>query len=167
MDTRRDLLESFVVAMEPLGILDRYQLAGVIASWWGDVQYDIRTLAFHTFSGVVQGWLTTIEAAFDADGEDEARDKQRIAAEKRRARQHSAVPLLIPDYLTALEEAEAQRADLDAQVKAATAKPDEDDEADGDVSAETPPPADLKQLRTDLAAAKRDVKRLALAFHGA
>ena len=47
METRKDLLDSFVTALEPLGVLDRFQLAGVIASWWGDVQYDIRTLAFH------------------------------------------------------------------------------------------------------------------------
>jgi type I restriction enzyme M protein len=163
METRRDLLDSFVVALEPLGILDRYQLAGVIASWWGDVQYDIRTLAFHKFSGVVQGWLTTIEAAFEADSEDEVRDKQRLAAEKRRAREHAAVPLLIPDYLTALEEAEAHRADLDAQVKAATAKPDEEDE-DDDVSAETLSSAELKKLRADLAEARREVRRLEADF---
>ena len=124
METRPDLLDSFVAALEPLGVLDRYQLAGVIASWWGDVQYDVRTLAFHRFSGVVQGWLTTIEAAF-ADDEDEVRDKQKRAAEKRKAREHRVVPVLIPDYLTALEEAEARRADLDAQLKAATAAPDE------------------------------------------
>ena len=67
MDTRKDLLDSFVTALEPLGVLDRFQLAGVVASWWGEVQYDIRTLAFHRFSGVVQGWLTTIEAAFADD----------------------------------------------------------------------------------------------------
>jgi type I restriction enzyme M protein len=164
MDTRRDLLESFVSALEPLGTLDQYQLAGVIASWWGDVQYDIRTLAYNKFSGVVQGWLTTIEAIFEADGEDDVRDKQRQAAEKRRAREHSAVPLLIPDYLTALEEAEARRADLDAHVKAATAKPDEDDEADDDVSAETLSPEALKKLRADLADAKRKVKRLEAEF---
>ena len=59
MDTRRELLGSFADALVPLGVLDRYQLAGVIASWWGDVQYDIRTLAYRKFSGVVQGWLTT------------------------------------------------------------------------------------------------------------
>ena len=62
------------------------------------------TLSYHKFSGVVQGWLTTIEAAIDPDEEDETRDKQRAAAERRRAREHSVVPLLIPDYLEALEE---------------------------------------------------------------
>jgi type I restriction enzyme M protein len=147
-------------------VLDRYQLSGVIASWWGDVQYDIRTLAYRQFSGVVQGWLTTIEAAFDTEGEESIRDKQRLAAEKRRAREHSAVPLLIPEYLNALEQAEARRADLDAQVKAATAKPDEDeDDADDDVSAETSPsPAELKKLKSDLVAARREIKHLEADF---
>jgi type I restriction enzyme M protein len=156
MDTRKDLLDSFVTALEPLGVLDRFQLAGVVASWWGEIQYDIRTLAFHRFSGVVQGWLTTIEAAFAADEDEDARDKQQLAAEKRKAREHRVVPVLIPDYLTALEEAETYRADLDAQVKAATAPPDDED----DVSAETLSLEDLKTLKADLATAKREVKRL-------
>ena len=165
MDTRRDLLDSFVAALVPLGVLDRYQLAGVIASWWGDVQYDIRTLAYHAFSGVVRGWLTTIEAAFDTEGEENIRDKQRLAAEKRRAREHSAVPLLIPEYLTALEKAEAHRADLDAQLKAATAKPAEDEDDVDDVSAETSlNPAELEKLKSDLADAKREVKRIEADF---
>jgi type I restriction enzyme M protein len=158
METRRDLLDSFVSALEPLGMLDKYQLSGVIAGWWGEIQYDIRTLAYRKFSGVVRGWLTTIEAAFENDGEDETRDKQRIAAEKRKAREHSAVPLLIPDYLTALEVAEAHRADLDAQLKAATAKPDDED-AD-DAPAETLSPSELKKLRAELANARAQVRRL-------
>jgi type I restriction enzyme M protein len=114
----------------------------------------------------VRGWLTTIEAAFDTEGEENVRDKQRLAAEKRRAREHSAVPLLIPDYLNALEKAEVRRADLDAQVKAATAKPAEDeDDADDDVSAETSlNPAELKKLKSDLAAAKKQVKLLEADF---
>jgi type I restriction enzyme M protein len=159
MDTRKDLLDSFVTALEPLGVLDRFQFAGVIASWWGDVQYDIRTLAFHRFSGVVQGWLTTIEAAFADEEDDDARDKQRRAAEKRKAREHRVVPVLIPDYLNALEEAETRRADLDAQLKAATVTEDEDG-----VSAEALSPHELKLLKADLASAKRQVKRLEAEF---
>ena len=146
METRADLLDSFVTALEPLGMLDRYQLAGVIASWWGDIQYDVKTLALHGFSGVVEAWLTTIEAAFADDDEDDGRDKQKREAEKRKAREHRVVPALIPDYLEALDEAESRRADLDAQVKALTAKP-EDDESDDDASTETPDPAELKQLQ--------------------
>jgi type I restriction enzyme M protein len=67
-------------------------------------------------------------------------------AEKRRAREHGAVPLLVPDYLNALEKAGAHRADLEAQYKAATAKPSEDEEEpDDDVSAETLSPTDANQ----------------------
>lgn len=160
MDTRADLLDSFVTELKPLGILDRFQLAGVIASWWGDVQYDIRTLSHDNFSGVVKGWLTTIETAFADDDFGDARDKQRLAAEKRKARDHRVVPILIPDYLNELEAAEARRADLDAQVKAATAtRDDEDDEPE-----ETLSPTQLKALKADLAAAKRQVRHLEAAF---
>jgi type I restriction enzyme M protein len=157
METRRDLLDSFVTTLEPLGVLDRYQLAGVVASWWGEVQYDIRTLAYREFSGVVRGWLATVEAPFEND-EDESKNNQRIAAEKRKAREHPAVRFLIPDYLTALEAAEARRAHLDAQVKAASAKPDDEDES-GD-TAEAIDPVALRQLKADLAEARRQVKRM-------
>ena len=142
-------------------------MAGVIASWWGGVQYDFNTLAYRKFSGVVQSWLTTIEAAFDPEDEAEIRDKQRLAREKRRAREHAVVPHLIRDYLSALEGAEAHRADLDAQIKAATAKPaddDEDEEADADDSAETLSAAELKKLKADLAAARNETKRLEADF---
>jgi type I restriction enzyme M protein len=165
MDARADLLESFVSALKDLGVLDRYQLAGVIASWWGGVQWDFNTLAYRKFSGVVQSWLTTIEAAFDPEDEATIKDKQRLAREKRRAREHPIVPHLLPDYLSALEEAEARRADLDAQVKAATAKPAEDDEdEDADVSAETLSAADLKKLKADLATARNETRKLEAGF---
>jgi type I restriction enzyme M protein len=161
MDTRVELLESFVGELEPLGLLDRFQLAGVVASWWGDVQYDIKTLAFHEFSGVVQGWITTIQSAFAEDGEEEVKDKQRLAADKRKAREHRIVPVLLPDYLNELEEAEARRVELDAQVKAATASAD-DEEAEP--IEEELSPAELKQLKVELASAKRRVRALEAEF---
>jgi type I restriction enzyme M protein len=164
MDTRADLLESFVAALKDLGVLDRYQLAGVIASWWGGVQWDFNTLAYRKFSGVVQSWLTTIEAAFDPEDEATIKDKQRLVREKRRAREHAIVPHLLPDYLSALEEAEARCTDLDTQVKAATPKPT-DDEDDTDELEESPISAgDLKKLKADLATAKKEVKTLEADF---
>jgi type I restriction enzyme M protein len=159
MEARADLLDSFVIALEPLCVLDRFQLAGVIASWWGDVQYDVKTLAFHRFSGVVQGWLTTIEAAF-ADEEDEIRDKQKRAAEKRKAREHRVVPVLIPDYLIALEGAETDLAELETTVRAATANPEDDDE----VAAESLSDLELAKLRSDLVVSKRQLRQLETEF---
>jgi type I restriction enzyme M protein len=113
----------------------------------------------HRFSGVVQGWLTTIESAF-SDDEDDARDKQKRATEKRRAREHPIVPALIPAYLNDLEEAEGRRVKLEARLKAAAAIADDED----DFVAETLSPEDLKNLRVELAAAKRQVKRVERAF---
>lgn len=162
-DTRTDLLDSFVAALEPLGVLDRYQLAGVIADWWGEVQPDIKTLAFHGFRGVVEGWQTTIEAAFEDDDEDDARDKQRRAAERRKAREHRVVPALIPDYLESLDEADARRADLNAQLKAAAAASRSDDENDSEPE-EILTLAQLRKLKSDLAEVKRHLKRLEAEF---
>ncbi|MGH3504413.1 MAG: N-6 DNA methylase [Nocardioidaceae bacterium] len=162
METRAELLDSFVAELEPLGLLDRFQLAGAVASWWGEVQYDIKTLAFHRFSGVVQGWLTTIQAAFADDEEASAKDKQRLAAEKRKAREHRVVPVLLPDYLNELEEAEARRAELDARVKTAGTATD-DDEAE-EPRGEALGPDELKRLKAELAEGKRRVRQLENAF---
>ena len=157
MDARADLLDSFVTAMEPLGILDRFQLAGVIASWWGGVQYDMRTLAFHDFSDVVQGWLTTIEAAFAEDEDEDLKIRQNRSTEKRRAREHRVVPLLIPDYMNALQKAEASQAKMEAQVKAAAGGEDAD-------PGQTLSPDDAKELKANISAAKRQMKQLEAEF---
>jgi len=45
MALRAELLQTFETALRPVGLLDRYKVAGVIASWWDDYQYDLRTLA--------------------------------------------------------------------------------------------------------------------------
>jgi type I restriction enzyme M protein len=161
MDVRAELLDSFVAELEPVGVLDRFQLAGAIASWWGGVQADIRTLAYNQFSGVVQGWLTTIQNAFDDEGSAAVLNAQRRAAEKRKAKDHPLVPLVLADYLTELEEAENLRAELDAKVKAATAVPDEDAE-----DTEPTDPVVLKRLKDQLKAAKAKVRRLEAAFVG-
>ncbi|MEO5874946.1 MAG: class I SAM-dependent DNA methyltransferase [Streptosporangiaceae bacterium] len=158
MDTRAELLESFVAELEPLGTLDRVQLSGAVASWWGGVQYDIRTLAYHRFSGVVQGWLTTIQTAFADDGA-AALNAQRQAAAKRKAREHPLVPHVLADYLTELEEVENLRAELEAKVKAATATPEDDADDADDVD-----PVVLKRLKTQFNAARSKVRRLEATF---
>src|SRR5690606_36883692 len=131
MDARRELLDSFVAELEPLGLLDRYELAGVIAAWWGENKHDIKTLSVHGFEGAVEGWFATIQSAFGLDEEEvEYWDKQKIATEKRKARAHRVVPALIPDFLKELEAAESRYADFSARYKSATAKSNEEEGAD-------------------------------------
>lgn len=157
MDARRELLDSFVAELEPLGLLDRYELAGVIAAWWGENKHDIKTFSVHGFEGVVEGWLTTVRTAFELDEEEvEYWDKQKIAAEKRKARSHRIVPALIPDYLASLDEAASRYADLDARYKETTAKLSEEEEVFGH-SEETLSKDELKQLKEEVTRARLDL----------
>ncbi|WP_449060693.1 N-6 DNA methylase [Planomonospora algeriensis] len=161
MAIRAELLDSFVAELLPLGLLDRFALAGVVAAWWGEAQYDIKTLGLNGFEGVVEGWLTTIESAFELDEEElEYWDKQKVAAEKRKARDHRVVPALIPDYLAELEEAEAAYAELNARLKAATAKPAEEDEEAEEEAEDQLSEAELKALKSRTAAARKKVGAL-------
>ncbi|CAL9291072.1 N-6 DNA methylase [Streptomyces sp. SudanB25_2051] len=161
MEIRADLLASFVNELRPLGMLDQFELAGVVAAWWDETQYDIKTLATRGFEGVVEGWITTVESAFMLDEEEaEYWDKQKIAAEKRKARNHRVVPALIPDYVAELEKAEARYAELNAEYKAVTTKPSEDEEEDAEASEAQMSADELKKLKSDVTAARKKVSGL-------
>lgn len=68
MPVRASLLTSFEKAVRPAGLLDRFQVTGVIATWWDDVQNDLKGLAAQGFGGLVEAWATSIRAALE-DGE--------------------------------------------------------------------------------------------------
>ena len=151
MNVRRTLLESFTAELLPVGLLDRFQLSGVIVRWWNTNQYDLRTLVAHGFTGVVDGWLTTITTALeDKDARADPLD-------------HKLIPELLPSYLDDLAAVEARRAEFDAQIKAATATGDEDDGEPGD-GEETQSPAELAALKKDLTAVKRQEKTIQQEF---
>jgi type I restriction enzyme M protein len=151
MKVRRTLLDSFTVELLPVGLLDRFQLAGVVVRWWNSNQYDLRTLVVHGFTGVVDGWVTTITTAMeDSDTKADPLD-------------HKLVPELLPSYLEELSAVEARRAELDAQIKVATASSDDEDESEpGDGEALSL--AELAALRRDLAAVKKRQKALRQEF---
>src|SRR5487761_8701 len=65
MQLRADFLSSFQDAVRPVGLLDRFQVAGVIASWWGDTQNDLKTIAAHGFAGLVESWEASILNALE------------------------------------------------------------------------------------------------------
>jgi type I restriction enzyme M protein len=151
MKTRRTLLESFVAELQPVGLLDRFQLAGVIVRWWNANQYDLRTLVAHGFTGVVDGWVTTITTAMeDSDGRADPLD-------------HKLVFELLPSYLEELAAIEARRAELDSQVKGVTATEDEADKEPADDS-EVTSPAELADLKKQLAAVKKQQKAMQREF---
>jgi type I restriction enzyme M protein len=64
---RTELLESFVAALEPQGMLDHFKLAGVIATWWAETLPDLKTLLENGFPAVIDGWVDTIADALEED----------------------------------------------------------------------------------------------------
>ena len=64
---RAEFLDTFVAALSPIGVLDRFKLAGVIATWWTDTLPDFKTLLENGFSGVIDGWVDAIDDAVEDD----------------------------------------------------------------------------------------------------
>lgn len=86
MALRAELLASFEGALVPVGLLDRFQAVGAVATWWGEVVFDLKTLMARDFVGVVEGWVTTLIALLEDDGS------------KVDPLGHELVPWLLPDF---------------------------------------------------------------------
>jgi type I restriction enzyme M protein len=98
---RRRLLDGFGTSVADIGILDRFRFDGVIATWWDEVRYDLRTLAAQGVSGLVDSWERTTIDAVEADA---PIGQESISALLMRR--------LIPDRLAALAEVETEINDL-------------------------------------------------------
>jgi type I restriction enzyme M protein len=152
MDLRANLLASFVEALAPLALLDRFQVAGAVATWWGEVVFDLKALVAGGFAGVVESWVTTILTALEEGGG------------KGTPLDHKLVKKLLPQFLGEIAEAEGRVAELDGTIKAATASTeDEDGEGEADEE-ERLSEAEIKALKKDLSAAKTRLKTLIRGF---
>jgi type I restriction enzyme M protein len=163
MATRATLLESFVMAISPVSLLDRFQAAGAIASWWGHIQFDLRTLAAGGFGAVIDGWVTTVTTSLD-DGK-----------AKSKPLDHRLVHLLLPEYVVEIEEAKARRAALEATIEGAAGDRDgdddnEDEDRTGDEAVDRTDGEEilsieeLAALKKELIAVKKNTKALEAQF---
>jgi type I restriction enzyme M protein len=146
---RNDLLHSFSAALEPTGVLGRFQVRGIVAGFWDDAKYEFMTLMARGAKGVVDAWRTSILTALD--------DEQ----SKDNPLDHKLVKFLMAEFVEALAELEARKAELDSQIKAAT--PDKSAGEDGDdaEAGDDEPAVDeaqLKEWKKQLAALKKDIK---------
>jgi type I restriction enzyme M protein len=147
MQLRADLLSSFRDAVRPVGLLDRFQVAGVIASWWDDMQNDLKTIAARGFLGLVDSWEASIVNALEDKPSNET------------GTNHKLVKRLLPKYLDELEELLARKGDLEATVKTSSGAGDLD-EANGEVDGPELSEEELRATKKDLAAVKKELKRL-------
>ncbi|WP_024303217.1 class I SAM-dependent DNA methyltransferase [Pseudogulbenkiania sp. MAI-1] len=151
---RNDLLESFSESLEAIGMLDPFQVRGIIAGFWNQTKYDFLTLMARGAKGVIDAWRTSIVTALEDQ-------KSQGKASKESPLEHKLVKFLMGDFVEAINELEAKKAELDSQIKAASPKGTEDEEdaaaedADDDnaVSEEQ-----LKAWKKELATVRKQLK---------
>jgi type I restriction enzyme M protein len=129
--TREDLLHSFAAALEPVGLLDVFQVRGISAGFWHDNLNDFKTIMARGPLGLIRGWRDTILSELDDPDTKEVHPLE-----------HKLVRFLLGDFVEAIDELEAKKAELDSQLKAAGPK-----EAEG----KTAKPARQKRAPTTTA----------------
>jgi type I restriction enzyme M protein len=107
MAVRADYLASFEQALAPVGLLDRFKIAGVIASWWNHAYDELKTIVAQGFTGLIDGWVQTIKDFIEGENDSQDNDFKPL--------EHKIVAKLIPEYLQELAEAEAEIERLKAE----------------------------------------------------
>ena len=146
---RQVLLATFTDALASTKMLDRFQVDGIVASWWGKTLPDLKALATLGFKGLVDAWVS---AVLDALEEDKA---------KIDPLEHKVAKALLPEYLEGLAATEGNVADLDAAIRAATETGEEEAEAEVEVGLSE---SEIKELKKQLTASKRKLKAERAAF---
>jgi type I restriction enzyme M protein len=149
---RAEFLDSFVAALSLLGVLDRFKLAGVIATWWTDTLPDFKTLLENGFPGVIDGW---VDAIADAVEDDEA------AGPAFDPFAHKLVRHTMADYLDKIATAKADIARLKGE-KEAFEQSNAPDDADEEELANWNYARELERQVRELKAEHKDaIKELA------
>lgn len=107
MKVRAEYLASFEEALVPVGLLDRFKIAGVIASSWNHAYDELKTIVAQGFTGLIDGWVQTIKDFVEGDDDNQDDDFKPL--------EHKIVARLIPEYLQELAEAEAEIERLKAE----------------------------------------------------
>ena len=156
---RNDLLASFSTSLEAIGLLDPFQVRGIVAGFWYQTKYDFLTLMARGAKGVADAWRTSIVTALE--------DK----ANKESPLEHKLVKFLMSDFVEAIEELEAKKAELDSQIKAASPKDAETEESDTAEGAEEDADDEnavseqkLKAWKKELAVVKKQLKAKKASF---
>jgi type I restriction enzyme M protein len=150
---RKEFLATFADALSSTTMLDRFQIDGIIASWWGKALPDLKALATLGYKGLIDAWVS---AVMDALEEEKAKIDPLA---------HKVAKALLPEYLEGLAKIEANVAELDSTIKASTAgDEDEDEDEDGEPDEDALSEAEIKELKKQLVGAKRKLKSERAAF---
>jgi type I restriction enzyme M protein len=122
MIIRAEFLKSFDTALQPANLLDRFQRAGALVTWWEEQSDELKTIAARGFDELVDGWIDTIRDIIE-DAESKKDDRDAI-------REHKLVRRLLPEYLREVQAAADAVAALEEE-KAAFERGSEDGGTDG------------------------------------
>jgi type I restriction enzyme M protein len=149
-DLRTELIASFEDALQPVGILNRFQITGVIAEWWFAALPDMKAVAAHGYQGLIEAWESSI---LDALAEPKS---------KTDPLEHPLSRELLASYLSTVEELEIELADVAATIKAATPSENRDEDSEETESALTKEELEhLKKRRTKF---RKELKLAKAAF---
>ncbi|MFT8519640.1 N-6 DNA methylase [Acetobacter syzygii] len=141
---RDELLSSFSTTLESLAILDRFTVRGIIAQFWSQSRFDFLTLMARGATGVVDAWRISIVTALeDKDNKENPLD-------------HKLVTFLMGSFVAEIAKLEARKTELEAQIKAATATPEEGEEEEDD--AEPVDEVKIKRWKKKLSEIKKTLK---------
>jgi type I restriction enzyme M protein len=144
VNLRKELIETFRDALASTPLLDLFAIRGIVASWWGESLPDLKALATHGHQGLIEAWMATV---LDALAEEKA---------KVNPLDHKVARALLPEYLDKLAALEAEVAEFDSTIKAATASDDE--EGDGEPAENALSPTELKKMKSRVTATKKQLK---------
>ena len=141
VELRQQLVEDFTAHMTAAG-MDRFEAAGMAATWWEESFHELQTAASRGWKAVIEAWLTTAEAS---QGEKNAPDLA----------EQTAIKLLAGPQLASRAELAAALASLDVQIKA--------DEAAGNGAEPDdagPSPAEIKEMKSERTEVKKNLKAI-------
>jgi type I restriction enzyme M protein len=142
---RKELLASFSGSLDSLGMLDEFQVRGIVAGFWNHSKFDFLTLMARGSRGVVDAWRTSILTALE--------DK----TAKDTPLEHKLIRFLMGSFVDELESLEARRLELETQIKAASTEKKESD--DGEAEDDEPiDEAQLKVWKKEFTALKKEIK---------
>ena len=107
MVLREEYLQSFQSSLLPVGILDRFKVTGVLATWWDDVRDEMQTISARGFDELVDGWIDLIQDVIE--------DTETKKTELFDPFEHKLVVKLLPDYLQQIDDCRAEIARLEGE----------------------------------------------------
>jgi len=158
MVLRDEYMQSFIRKFQPLDMLDRFKLIGVLATWWDEADDEIKTVSTRGFAELVDGWVELIQDCL----EDTESDKKDLFDPF----DHKLVKKLIPGYLREIDQCKAEIARLEAEKEAFEQQDtddengDDDEDSDNKLNYAQQIESDIKDLKADIRDAQKRIKFL-------